>query len=126
MLSNLLSGAGPFTYQTLPLDPSRNQIRLLGLTTSSVESDPILCYIGVYDIDKAPPYKALSYTWGPPELMHHIFVNYRKFSVRKNLFRFLESYRLQDIEEPSDQYTYGLIQCALTSQITSSVASKFT
>jgi hypothetical protein len=102
MLSNLLSGAGPFTYHTLPLDPSRNQIRLLGLTKSSVECDPILSYISIYDIDKAPPYKALSYTWGPPEPMHPIFVNYRKFTVRQNLFRFLESYRLQGIEEPSN------------------------
>src|SRR4051794_36942307 len=40
-------------------------------------------------INDAPSYMALSYTWGPHQPAHQILVNEKRFSVRSNLWHFL-------------------------------------
>jgi hypothetical protein len=46
----------------------------------------------VFDLPDAPPFTALSYTWGPVTPIFDIFVNDEPVSVRKGLFRFLQAY----------------------------------
>lgn len=51
-----------FTYAALPLRSARS-IRLLELHSSAGD---IVCSLHEVDLDTAPPYDALSYTWGDP------------------------------------------------------------
>ncbi|KAH9484582.1 Heterokaryon incompatibility protein 6, OR allele [Psilocybe cubensis] len=49
----------------LPLDPSRNSIRLLVLHPGQGSGD-IHCSLAVASLEREPSYTALSYTWGTP------------------------------------------------------------
>ena len=79
----------PYVHQ--PLNTEKQQIRLLKIIPS--DSGPINCTIAVFDLDTAPPYSALSYTWGPPHTDFTVSINGRILKIRKNLFRFLETFR---------------------------------
>jgi hypothetical protein len=46
----------------------------------------------VFDLSDAPPFTALSYTWGPVSPTFNILVNSQPISIRKGLFRFLQAY----------------------------------
>jgi hypothetical protein len=46
----------------------------------------------VFDLSNAPPFTALSYTWGPVSSTFDIFVNGEPVSIRKGLYRFLQAY----------------------------------
>lgn len=81
----------PGLYSYEPLDTTKQQIRLLKLAQNS--SGPISCTVNTFDLNDAPPYSALSYTWGHPMEVFEIFLNGQTFQVRNNLFRFLETFR---------------------------------
>jgi hypothetical protein len=49
----------------------------------------IHCEISVHDIDDAPAYRALSYTWGPPEPAYNIVIDNKSLAIRDNLYAFL-------------------------------------
>lgn len=49
-------------YEYLPLDSSKNEIRLLKLLYASSSDEPIQCVIFHTSLDDAPPYQALSYS----------------------------------------------------------------
>jgi hypothetical protein len=79
-----------------PLDLHRRQIRLLQV--SDIEQSDgdamIFCRLSCFDLDSAPPYTALSYTWGsgqsvPIRLQDHAF------EIGKNLASFLLQHRSQ-------------------------------
>ncbi|QDS73470.1 hypothetical protein FKW77_008990 [Venturia effusa] len=74
-----------FTYQSL--DRARHQIRLLKICTG--EPKVIACELHHFDSAKAPPYRAISYTWGTPEFSVAIALNGLSFHVRQNLWNFL-------------------------------------
>ena len=60
-------------------------------------------HIGVrlehYDLDNAPDYSALSYTWGDATRIREIMVNRRQFPVRLNLYQFLEVFQARHQNE---------------------------
>lgn len=96
-------------YRYQPLDYTTQQIRLLRLLTAETDGDPIRLYIDVYDIAKAPPYTALSYTWGPPAPTYDIYIEDHDsevvgLRVRENLYDFLLEFQTQEEKEYSDQY----------------------
>lgn len=87
----------PYKYQ--PLDSAKQQIRLLKLQRVSPEdSSPqaICCELHLVEFDAAPEYVALSYVWGPPSPTQLIHVDSKDFSVRQNLFDFLEIFQGHD------------------------------
>jgi hypothetical protein len=91
--------AGKPLFEYSPLDESRGEIRLL-LYSPNVDNVEIPCKLIHCSINDAPSYMALSYTWGPPQPAHQIFVNEKRFSVRSNLWHFLNSLpRLRNYSE---------------------------
>jgi len=66
------------TYQYKPLDPEKNEIRLLRMRYAPGNS--ILCEIFHTTVENAPPYHALSYAWGDKSSIQIISV----FSVPMN------------------------------------------
>jgi hypothetical protein len=79
-----------------PLNLHRRQIRLLQI--SDIEQSDgdamISCRLSCFDLDSAPPYTALSYTWGsgqsvPIRLQDHTF------EIRENLANFLLQHHSQ-------------------------------
>ena len=84
--------SGPrFRHQ--PLDTSRAQIRVLCVAPDA--DGLIQCTIKHIDLNANPPpfYRALSYTWGPPEDTQDISVDGRFLEVRRNLHDFLVAFR---------------------------------
>ncbi|KAM0694505.1 hypothetical protein Q7P36_004861 [Cladosporium allicinum] len=75
-------------YKTLGHDC----IRLLRILPDS-STDEIRCKLEEVSLDRAPPYTALSYTWGSQYGVHRIYVNDRPLLVPKNLWRFLHHAR---------------------------------
>lgn len=96
MSSSLVAGADRYIYQ--PLLPERKQIRLIHLKRISKQDDglrntPVECTMEMFDLGDAPPFTALSYVWGPPEPKRRIFIDSQIFTVRINLFQFLQEFR---------------------------------
>ncbi|KAG4442122.1 hypothetical protein IFR05_002408 [Cadophora sp. M221] len=67
-----------------------------GQVTEVVEFPEVDCEIFHVSLDQAPPYKALSYTWGSPnDPQLPIKLNQRTFSVRENLWLALQQLHTQ-------------------------------
>jgi len=77
-------------YRHQALDTSTRQIRLIKLRPG--QSKQPQCDISVFDLSSAPPFLALSYTWGPPSPQFDILINGESLSIRENLFRFFQVY----------------------------------
>ncbi|KAI1410990.1 HET-domain-containing protein [Hypoxylon sp. FL1857] len=78
------------TYKYRPLRNPRGCIRLLylfprSLSRASQERSILSCMLLNYRIDKAPPYTALSYTWGDATLCRQINVGGKLLHITKNL-----------------------------------------
>ncbi|KAK3653261.1 hypothetical protein LTR56_004797 [Elasticomyces elasticus] len=65
------------------MDPSK-QIRLLKLEPVRSKADEISVLLSTWDLDRAPAYVAISYTWGSDKSTHRICVNDGRFYVWKN------------------------------------------
>ena len=61
-------------------------------------SNIIQCELGIVDLKYRPPYEALSYVWGNPELCVNIICNGHPKSVTSNLGAALRRLRYQDEE----------------------------
>jgi hypothetical protein len=91
MADSLLSDNGqPKAYQYEPLQPDDNQIRLLHISKNDQEQ--AVFSLKAFDMDDCPSYMALSYTWGPPLPTRTIVVDGAKFTVRENLWSFLDTF----------------------------------
>jgi hypothetical protein len=83
--SNMSNSATPFRYH--PLDPSRKQIRLLYRSTDILSTSA--WSLEHFNLAEAPPYRALSYAWGPEADACSIVLDGKKLPVRRNLHDFL-------------------------------------
>jgi hypothetical protein len=76
-------------YPYKPLDPGRNEIRLLRLCEPFEVNDPISCTISHVSLDLNPKYEALSYTWcdraGDAQLNKKVLLGGHIVSVTWNL-----------------------------------------
>ncbi|XXH02351.1 40S ribosomal protein S30 [Hypoxylon texense] len=88
---------GHFEYQPLA---TPYHFRLAYIERSLTRWTAIHCTLTEYDPNTAPPYVALSYTWGDPIVdrgepsgLETIFVNEKPFRIRANLFHALEVLR---------------------------------
>jgi hypothetical protein len=76
----------PTRYQHQPLDTKRRQVRLLTFTGAY---DTVHLEVRIFDLATAPPYRALTYTWGKPDPKFDVYLDGKAFEVRENLFAFL-------------------------------------
>jgi hypothetical protein len=78
-------------YQYTALDHSKSQVRLVkfGKSKDRGFSQP-WCDISTFDLDSAPPYHALSYTWGSQSPAYTILVNDGYKCIGNNLFKFCQ------------------------------------
>jgi Heterokaryon incompatibility protein (HET) len=84
------SSAMPEQRQPYVYEPLRSSsIRLLKIRRDSTESS-IKCRFQIYKTSHCPPYIALSYTWGSTREQQEISLDGGSFSVRQNLWDFLQ------------------------------------
>lgn len=74
------------SFQHVPLDRSKECIRLLRFMDRPSSSELEHFALETYDIATAPPFVALSYTWGNPEPTHDIIVDGSLLPIRENLY----------------------------------------
>jgi hypothetical protein len=75
-----------YIYQ--PLDPTKNEIRLLQLLPTKFVDGvrcPLECTLFTTSLDAIPNYNALSYVWGDQSNPSQILLNENAFSVTENL-----------------------------------------
>ena len=77
-------------FKHTPLDLAKNQIRLFKLGPTS-PGGLLTGNIVVWDSEECPHYSAVSYTWGPPTPTRQISIEERNFTVRENLWHFLDA-----------------------------------
>lgn len=66
-----------------PLQHPDRCIRLLGVEPGEFE-DEIRCMVVVCDLERAPSFNAISYTWGDEQPQRYIYIDRRRFPVRLN------------------------------------------
>jgi ankyrin repeat protein len=77
------------SYKHEPLDLQKSQIRLFRLLS---KHDGILeGEVSTQDFEDGPSYRAVSYMWGPPSPTRDITIEGRSFTIRDNLWHFLNS-----------------------------------
>jgi hypothetical protein len=70
-----------FIYE--PLQEPKRQIRLLSIRPGRKE-DKVACSVSTHYLTDAPPYAAISYTWGAPTSRKRILVNEKRHLVQPN------------------------------------------
>lgn len=80
------------------LDPNGREIRLLKLNLTP-KLNKIRFKLETFELDQAPHFKALSYTWGTTRDQKTIWINRKKVLVSNNLHAFLQIFALH--EDPS-------------------------
>lgn len=78
-------------YDSVPLAfGGSTNIRLVELQLRPIsEKHNFSCKLHTFSVQDAPPYKALSYVWGGPEVTESIILNGISIRIRINLFNFL-------------------------------------
>ncbi|KAE8443174.1 hypothetical protein EG329_002272 [Mollisiaceae sp. DMI_Dod_QoI] len=80
-------------FQYTPLDGNRSSIRLLRLLPGPDASWPVRCSLFHTTLETAPPYKALSYTWGDKSISLPIVVDSDNIFITGNLKHALQRLR---------------------------------
>jgi hypothetical protein len=78
-------------YKYSSLDNPVGQIRLFKIEASNPNDVPSGS-LEIFDLQRLPPYIALSYTWGTTDNLKAINIQGQPYTVRRNLFEFLETY----------------------------------
>ena len=99
-LANSLTPTGP-SFQHPDLDQTVQQIRLLRLEPKHADDQHVRAQLCTFDLQSAPEYSALSYTWGTRKCNQFILVNGVVFEVGLNLYCFLCEF--QDSEEKAEE-----------------------
>jgi heterokaryon incompatibility protein (HET) len=84
-------------YVYAPLLHTQPQIRLLQVCYQPDAAQPVACKLITFDTEDAPPYTALSYTWGSAVSTQTIRIGRSSLTIRKNLHAFLNVIR-NDLE----------------------------
>lgn len=82
-----------WAYEHLGFSRATSQIRLLELQAGP-EDSAIHCGLAIHEIDSAPAYHAISYTWGPVFPQREILVNGLTMTVREACYYALRQARL--------------------------------
>lgn len=84
-------------YDSLPLDPTRREIRLLHLDPG-LNTDPIETHLTPTSLASNPTYNVLSYAWGPENDHVTIKTQGQDFRVTRNLYQCLVRLRRETEE----------------------------
>lgn len=88
-------------YEKRPLLNSSRAVRLLRLLDRRPNTT-IECQLETFELEQAPAYVALSYTWGSETSKNHdISINGDRFKIRENLWTYLE--RARQSSKPSKE-----------------------
>jgi hypothetical protein len=90
--------SGDFVHE--PLKDPGGEIRLISVKASSEQGDDIECTISTHTIDEAPPYAAISYTWGSMSHKRSIRLNGKRLDIGQNSWTVLWQVRLHEIAVP--------------------------
>lgn len=75
----------PLIFQHQPLPDSKTHIRLLKIVSVvKTRAIPVHCELTTFLVAEAPPYRAISYTWGDETPLASILVNGHQMEVRLN------------------------------------------
>lgn len=80
-------------YEYVPLERPDDEIRLLYIHPAGWDED-MSCHLRTYNLDTAPAYKAISYTWGAESPLFQIWVDRKPILVRWNCLYALRQARL--------------------------------
>ena len=83
-----------------PLQRPKSEIRLIHLNPSDAKDNGIECTISTHDLSNAPPFAAISYTWGDMTSMRDIKLNGKQLSIGDNSWLVLWQARLHQIPLP--------------------------
>jgi hypothetical protein len=89
---------GDFVHE--PLKDPGSEIRLISVEASDEQEDDIECTISTHTIDEAPPYAAISYTWGSMSHKRSIKLNGKRLDIGQNSWTVLWQVRLHEIAVP--------------------------
>lgn len=75
-------------FEYTPLNRQTRSIRLLRFEDESRTTPGLRmsCLMETFELARCPPFFALSYTWGSPDLCHEISINGKTLRVRENLY----------------------------------------
>lgn len=91
----------PLMFQHCPLPDAKTHVRLLKvLSVVEDRTVPVHCDLTTFSIAQAPPYRAISYTWGNPAPLASILVNGQQMHVRLNC-----EYALKQTHQSNDDDT---------------------
>ncbi|KAH6667514.1 heterokaryon incompatibility protein-domain-containing protein [Halenospora varia] len=95
----------PQKYHHKNLNNERREIRLLKIICSTDEASPIQVSLKTVQLLPSTRFVALSYTWGSeyawgPEDPRTILIDGESFSIRENLWQFLDTLRAGKIDTP--------------------------
>jgi hypothetical protein len=99
-----LNRGAPNGFHHAPLDLKHDTIRLILLKPKALWEQKhhgrICLNIEHHEVEKCPPYRALSYVWGPPKPQELVILNDKSFYLRLSLHHFLSMYleRILDTE----------------------------
>ena len=78
-------------FRHQPLAPEGQLIRLFKVQYQRRRSESIHIQLQHFDLRRRPPsFKAISYLWGPPELFASVVIDGHEYTIRKNLYSFLQ------------------------------------
>lgn len=89
---------GDFVHE--PLRHPESEIRLIHVEPSDASTDEIACTISTHPIDNAPPYAAISYTWGDMTCYGTISLNGKHVKIGENSCLVLWQVRLHKLPLP--------------------------
>jgi hypothetical protein len=78
------------------LDEIKPTTRLLELSPAELPEAPLTGHLQTVLLASAPPYEALSYTWGAPEYTEPVLIDGHELLITPNLAEALRSLRLRD------------------------------
>lgn len=80
-------------FQHEPIATSKGQIRLLRLLKDLSHDGLLQCTLQTADLHSRPQYQGISYVWGPELPLRQIVLNGALYSIRRNLWQFLNEFR---------------------------------
>lgn len=81
-------------FQHESIDTSKGQIRLITLLKDLSPEGLVQCSVRVAQLSEELEYQAISYVWGPETPVRQITLNGSLYSIRENLWQFLNMFRL--------------------------------
>lgn len=81
------------SYSYQPIDTTQGQIRLIRLLKNLSPNGLVQCDVRAMNLSTKPRYRAISYVWGPETPTREIDITGTRYTIRENLWQFLNLFR---------------------------------